>query len=106
MKTSEIDTASHAESRRRDPLAVMAFWISVIIIMPEADLVAIAALQHRHALAVLIVGVCFAIVFTPLFMALRRIRQEPSKWSGMGYLRATGAILVVSLVIMMRFLIQ
>jgi hypothetical protein len=99
MKTSEIASTSPVEVGRRPPLAAAAFWIAIIIIMPEADLGAIAALQHHYAFAVFIGGVCFAIGVTPLLNELRRIRHEPSRWSGMGYLRAAGPVIIVNLVL-------
>ena len=93
-----MSATSPAVVRRRDPLAAAAFWLAIIImICPlEADLLAIPALQHRYAYAILIAMIRFAIVFTPFLLAWRRIRREPSKWSGMGYLNATGIVLILN----------
>ena len=55
--------------------------------------------QHKYAWAAGIALLAFAVVFIPFFLALQRVRREPTKWSGRGYLVATGIILLLNLVI-------
>jgi hypothetical protein len=85
-------------TRRRDPLAVVAFLLALFIMIcpTEADILDPAFRSHRYGLAAVLAVAFFSVVFIPFFLAWRRFRREPTKWRGRGFLIATGVILTLN----------
>ncbi len=83
---------------KRDSLAAVAFYLGVIIMIfpTEADYLYVFHREQDFVRATLFAIVCFAIVFTPFFLAWRRWRRQPNVWKSRGYLIATLIILVLN----------
>lgn len=99
--TQHMTTRPQVTPRRTNWLAIAAFWLALLImVLPTGAAILLAAVhQHKYAWAAGIALLAFAVVFIPFFLALQRVRREPTKWSGRGYLVATGIILLLNLVI-------
>jgi hypothetical protein len=95
-----MNPTSAVPVRRRDPLAVVAFVLAVLImVVPvEVGILDPALRGHRFVGASIVAAFFFAVVFAPFFLAVRRRRREPSVWRGGGFLIATGVILVLNIV--------
>jgi multisubunit Na+/H+ antiporter MnhB subunit len=89
-----------AAPRRANWLAIASFLLALLIMVwpTEADILFAAVHSYKNAWAAWIALLSFAVVFIPFFLALQRMRREPAKWSGRGYLVATGVILLLNLV--------
>lgn len=84
-----------ARERKQDGLAVLAFLLSLsVMVLPlEADLLDVLLRQRRIALAGAVAAISFTVVFTPFALSWRRRRREPGAWKGAGFLIATAVIL-------------
>ena len=80
--------------RRRDLLAVCAFFVALLLLGPIQGGVLDPGLRGGHfAMVFLIFAVFFGVVFTPFWISVRRRRREPLVWGSSGFLVATGVIL-------------
>jgi hypothetical protein len=93
--------------RQRDRLAITSLLLGLLLIVfpVQADILD-AALHARRFFAAGIVAVtCFAAVFVPFLLSLRRRRREPQLWANRGCLIATGIILVLDVLFLGTLLI-
>ena len=106
MSTAAIPSPE-VPARQRDGLAVTAFLLSLfLMVFPlQADMLDAALRGRRFFAAALVAVACFAAVFTPFLLSLRRRRREPHLWASRGYLIAAGVILVLDVLFVGTFFV-
>lgn len=99
LRQVAMNTDQTSLKRRLDPLAALSLFLAVfIMVLPtEADLLIVLIHHKKLASGVAFCVICFCVVFTPFFFSWRKLRREPTKWRGNGYLIATGVILTMNL---------
>jgi len=99
--------APEARKRPQDGLAVYAFLLAlVVMVVPlEADLLTVSLMHRQFLHAGFVAMTCFAVVFTPFLISLRRRERESQARRGRGYLIATGIILALNVLFVGTILI-
>ena len=97
MSTASVPSPE-VQARKQDGLAVLAFLLSLFIMVSplEADMLAVLLRHRRFVLAGIVAIGCFTVVFAPFLLSWRRRRREPQMWRGRGYLIAAGVILTLN----------
>jgi len=81
--------------RRDDGLDLLALFLAFLIMIcpTEADILDVLLRRQKFLKASILAVLCFAVVFTPFFLSIRRRRREPHVLRPRAALWATGVIL-------------
>src|SRR6266516_3020413 len=89
-----MSSTGQMAARQRDPLALGAFFIALVLLGPiQVGVLEPGLRGGRSGMACLLFVLFFVAVFTPFWASVRRRRREPLLWGSSGFLIATGVIL-------------